>query len=48
MPQPNLEEKVELEELHIEPTAVMTGDRNKSRFLLYQLKLSMAQAKRIG
>lgn len=25
----------------------MTGDRNRSRFLLYQLKLSMAQAKRI-
>ena len=25
----------------------MTGDRDKSRFLLYQLKLSMAQAKQI-
>ena len=25
----------------------MTGDRNRSRFLLYQLKLSMAQTKRI-
>lgn len=28
----------------IEPTAVMTGDRNRSRFLYYQLKLSMQKA----
>lgn len=37
----------ESEELHIEPTDVMTGDRNRSRFLYYQLKISMKRAKRI-
>lgn len=47
MAQPNFEEKLEIEKLHIESTDVMTGDRNKIRFLLYQLKLSMAQAKQI-
>ena len=47
MAQPNFEEKLEIEKLHIEATDVMTGDKNKSRFLLYQLKVSMAQAKRI-
>ena len=35
------------EELNIEPTDVMTGDRNKMRYLYYQLKMSMRQAKRI-
>ena len=39
MAQPNFEEKLEIEKLHIESTDVMTGDRNKSRFILYQLKL---------
>ena len=47
MAQPNFEEKLEIEKLHIESTDVMTGDRNKSRFLLYQLKLHIAQAKQI-
>mgnify|MGYP004462448329 FL=1 len=47
MAQSNFEENSEIEELHIEPTDVMTGDRNKSRYLLYQLKLSMARAKQI-
>lgn len=47
MAQFNFAEKTEIEELHIEPTDVMTGDRNKSRYLLYQLKLSMARAKQI-
>lgn len=47
MAQPNFEEKLEIEKLHIESTDVMTGDRNKNRFLLYQLKLSMAHAKQI-
>lgn len=37
----------ENEELHIEPTDVMTGDRNRSRFLYYQLRISMKKAKRI-
>lgn len=47
MAQFNIEEKLEIEELHIEPTDVMTGNKNRSRFLLYQLKLSMAKAKQI-
>lgn len=47
MAQFNFAKKSEIEELHIEPTDVMTGDRNKSRYLLYQLKLSMARAKQI-
>lgn len=41
MAQSNFEENSEIEELYIEPTDVMTGDRNRSRYLLYQLKLSM-------
>lgn len=48
MAQFNFAEKLEIEELHIEPTDVMTGDRNKSRYLLYQLKLSMARARGIS
>lgn len=32
MAQFNFAEKLEIEELHIEPTDVMTGDRNKSSF----------------
>lgn len=31
----------------IEPINVMTGDKNKARFLYYQLKMSMSQAQRI-
>lgn len=31
----------------IEPTDVMTGDRDKSRFLYYQLKMSMMKAEKI-
>lgn len=42
MAQSDFEEKLEIEKFHIESTDVMTGDRNKNRFLLYQLKLSMA------
>lgn len=33
------------EELNIEQTDVMTGDRNQARFLYYQLKMSMKKAK---
>lgn len=33
--------------LVIQSTDVMTGDKNKSRFLLYQLKMSMKRAKQI-
>lgn len=47
MAQPNFEKKLETEELHIETTDVMTGDKNKNRYLFYQLRLSMAQAKQI-
>ncbi len=35
------------EELNIESTDVMTGDRNRKRYLYYQLKMSMRQAKQI-
>lgn len=35
MAQSNFEENSEIEEFHIEPTDVMTGDRNRSRYLLY-------------
>ncbi len=33
--------------VEVEPTDVMTGDRNQSRFLYYQLKMSIVNAKRI-
>ena len=36
-----------LNPITIETTDVMTGDRNQSRFLYYQLKMSMKQAKQI-
>lgn len=35
------------EELNIEPADVMTGDRNRARYLYYQLKMSMRQAEQI-
>lgn len=35
------------EELNIEQTDVMTGDRNHARFLYYQLKMSMKKAERM-
>lgn len=34
-------------ELQIEPTDVMTGDKDRSRFLYYQLKASMQKARQI-
>ena len=37
-------EKIETGEPQIESTDVMTGDRDKSRFLYYQLKMSMLNA----
>lgn len=39
--------EVFLNPITIETTDVMTGDRNQSRFLYYQLKMSMMQAKQI-
>lgn len=43
----HIAEKVDDELLQIETTDVMTGDRNQSRFLYYQLKMSIRQAKKI-
>lgn len=40
-------EKIEMDEPQIESTDVMTGDRDKSRFLYYQLKMSMLKASKI-
>lgn len=37
-------ECIQLNDLVIEPTDVMTGDRNQRRFLYYQLKMSMRKA----
>jgi len=47
MAQFDFAEKIETNELQIESTDVMTGDRNKSRFLYYQLKVSMLRANKI-
>ncbi len=47
MAQSDFAEKTEITELQIESTAVMTGDRNRNRFLYYQLKMSMLKAERI-
>lgn len=47
MAQSDFAEKIEIDELQIEPTDVMTGDRNKKRFLYYQLKMSMLKADKI-
>lgn len=43
----NIAEEVSGEVLEIETTDVMTGDRNRRRFLYYQLKMSIQLAKRI-
>ena len=43
----HIAEEVNGEVLKIETTDVMTGDRNYSRFLYYQLKMSIRLAKRI-
>lgn len=47
MAQFDLAEKIESDGLQIEYTDVMTGDRNRNRFLLYQLKMSMLKADKI-
>lgn len=52
MAQSDFTEKINISEsqdehLQIESTDVMTGDRNRSRFLYYQLKMSMQKAKSI-
>ena len=45
MAQSNFEERIDTYE--IESTNVMTGDRDRSWYLYYQLKMSMAKAKQI-
>ncbi len=40
-------DKIQADNAVIEPTNVMTGDRNQSRFLYYQLRMSMMKAVRI-
>ena len=47
MAQSDFTEKIEFNELQIEATDVMTGDRNRNRFLYYQLKMSMQKANKI-
>jgi len=47
MAQSDFAEKIEIGELRIECTDVMTGDKNRNRFLYYQLKMSMLKAKKI-
>ncbi len=47
MAQSDFAEKIDADEFEIEYTDVMTGDRDKSRFLYYQLKMSMLNAKGI-
>ena len=42
-----LPEPLQINNLQIESTDVMTGDRNQSRFLYYQLKMSMKKAQKI-
>ena len=40
-------ENIQINNMLIESTDVMTGDKNHSRFLYYQLKMSMKKAKKI-
>ncbi len=47
MAQSYFAEKIEIDGLQIEYTDVMTGDRNKNRFLYYQLKMSILKADKI-
>lgn len=44
MAQSDFAEKPEIDGLQIESTDVMTGDKNRNRFLHYQLKMSMSKA----
>ena len=40
-------DRIEVGDVIIESTDVMTGDRNEKQFLYYQLKMSMIKAERI-
>ena len=43
----NIAEEVNGEVFEIETTDVMTGDRNQNRYLYYQLKMSIRNARKI-
>lgn len=47
MAQSDFAEKLDIDGLQIECTDVMTGDKNRNRFLYYQLKMSMLKANKI-
>ena len=47
MAQSDFAEKIEVDGIEIEYTDVMTGDKNRNRFLYYQLKMSMLKAEKI-
>jgi len=47
MAQSDFAEKIEVDGLEIEYTDVMTGDKNRNRFLYYQLKMSILKANKI-
>ncbi len=47
MAQSDFAEKISSDGLEIEYTDVMTGDKNRNRFLYYQLKMSMLKASKI-
>lgn len=47
MAQSDFEERLDIDGLQIEYTDVMTGDKNRNRFLYYQLKMSMLKANQI-
>lgn len=47
MAQSNFAERLDIDGLQIECTNVMTGDKNRNRFLYYQLKMSILKANKI-
>ena len=47
MAESDIAENLMRKELQIVSTDVMTGDKNRKRFLYYQLKMSMQKADRI-
>ena len=47
MAQSDFEERLDIDELQIDYTDAMTGDKNRNRFLYYQLKMSMLKANKI-
>lgn len=47
MVQSDFAKRIEIDEFDIESTDVMTGDRNRNRFLYYQLKMSMLKSDKI-